>query len=168
MKHFSAKELLDSKKFNITVMAVNLVLIVVLASYLLISHSHFQKMSQTDDPGNNDATTTQEEVDQKLAEADSDVIEIYSMLLENSDFDLGEGIEFHFGSNGVYSGYFDAKNTSVENYSYEICLEDNKRINLVLYNPDKSKYVKYEMTFDENGNIVLTYPELEQSIVLEY
>ena len=160
MKHVKFKELLDSKKFNITVTIVNAVLIVGLVGYLLFLHFSASATGSAQQIADVD-------VQEVLKEADASMPGVYTALIAGSDFDLGKGMEFHFGMDGTYAGYFDADNTSVKDYTYEVSAGEES-YKLTIYSADKAKYVEYQMSFDKDGHVVLTYPGMDKSLVLEY
>jgi hypothetical protein len=155
---------LDSKKFNVTVTIINGVLIVIFVGYLI-----FLNMNHSAGASIGDAQTVSSvEADSLIEEADASMSQIYAALLQGSDFKVSEGVEFHFGYNGEYSGYFDADSKNVEAYIYNVSADEDNNFWLRIEDDNKSKYVKYEMEFDQNGNIILTYPGMEQSFLLEY
>lgn len=95
------------------------------------------------------------------------IYDIYGILLVG-DFNLGNNIEFHFSSDGSYSGFFDNDNRYVEGYTYQ--LENDAGQTLVhIYNEDKSRIVTYIMTLSEDtGNILLELPGTEDQLELKY
>lgn len=162
MKQFELKKLLDSKKFNVTVISINFSLIVILL--VILAFMHF-KTGDTEKSVQNIGDIN---VESLINEADAGMPDVYRALLENSDFDLGNDIEFHFGEDGVYAGYFDADNKNVSDYHYIIAPDKEGNYTLTISNDDKSKYVEYSMSFDADGNILLNYPGMDQSLVLKY
>lgn len=181
MKQFISG-LLDSKKFNIAVISINGILIIGLSCYLVVMNVKItekdfkeeQIIRETDTEGSTSGSVDAEEpmseeidVEELIYEADTSMLDIYSALIRGTDFELGDGIEFHFGFNGEYAGYFDVDNTSMENCTYEVTIKDNAYV-LFIYNENKNKYAEYQMSFDSNGNIILTYPGMDQSLLLEY
>lgn len=95
------------------------------------------------------------------------IYDIYRLLIVG-DFKPGKDLEFHFDSDGSYSGFFDSADRFVEGYTYQ--LENNAGQMLVhIYNEDKSKIVTYIMTLSEDtGNIILEIPGTGDQIELKY
>ena len=123
----------------------------------LLQYNHFLLLQQF-----------QSDVPQFLAFALCETMpDIYTALIAGSNFDCGNGIEFHFGFENDFSGFFDTENANVEGYYYEV-LSEGKSVKLRILNTDKTKYVEYDMEFNSDGNILLTYPGMEQSILLAY
>ena len=102
-----------------------------------------------------------------LVKADEEMLELYIMILENSSFELDNGIMFRFYSEGQFEGYFDTESTDINGY-YEIAVDNDKNTVLVIYNEDKSKYVSYNISLDEAGNITLKNPVSNYEYVLEF
>lgn len=95
------------------------------------------------------------------------IYDIYGILIVGN-FKLGKDLEFNFGSDGSYSGFFDNENRFVEGYTYQ--LENNAGQTLVhIYNEDKSRIVTYVMTLsEETGNIILELPGTGKQLELKY
>lgn len=95
------------------------------------------------------------------------IYDIYELLIVGN-FKLDNDLEFNFGSDGSYNGFFDNENRFVEGYSYR--LENNAgQIQVHIYNEDKSRMVTYIMTLSENtGNIILELPETGDQLELKY
>jgi hypothetical protein len=159
-----ALKLFDSTKFNVTVTVINIVLIVALVGYLVFLNLRYSANNQSENAESQGAV----EVDKIVEDADATMTGIYATLLQGSDFELMGNIEFHFGYNSEFSGYFDVDNKSVEAYTYNVFMDEDNNFWLRIENDDKSKYVEYLMEFDQNGNIILTYPSTNQKFVLEY
>lgn len=164
-KETKGKKLLESKKFNLTITIVNLALIVLLVGCLIFMYVRNSggKNSGQDGAKKIDEVT----VDQLMSEADESMLNVYKVLLQGSNFKLENGMSFRFGIDNTFSGYFDSDNTDVEGYLYDIIVGDSNAICLQIYNSDKSKLVQYEMSFDNNGNILLTYEGMDP-LVLAY
>ena len=95
------------------------------------------------------------------------IYDIYGILLVG-DFRLGNDIEFHFRSDGSYSGFFDNGNRYVEGYNYQL-ENDAGQILVHIYSEDKSRVVTYIMTLsEETGNILLELPETGEQLELQY
>jgi hypothetical protein len=162
-------QLLDSPVFNAVVTVVNGILIIVLVCSLIFVKRHSGSSDGSPVAGESTSGQTGEvQVEELVKEADASMPGIYAALLQGSDFELSEGVEFHFGFNGAYSGFFDADNQYVESYTYSVYSDDSNVIWLKIENPDNSKYVEYQMSFDKDGNILLNYQGMEQGILLEY
>lgn len=162
MKRFEIEKLLDNKKFNAVIIIINCVIIGILIVILIFMHIN---ASGTEKPVQNIGDV---DVQTLVNEADAGMPDIYRALLENSDFDLGDGVVFHFGEDGAYAGYFDADNRDVSGYNYAVTVGEENDYTLTISNEDNSKYVEYSMSFDMDGNILLKYPGMEQSLVLKY
>lgn len=162
MKQFEIKKLLDNKKFDTAVIIVNCVIIGILVVILIFMYLN---AGETEKPVQNSGDV---DVQFLIDEADAGMLEVYRVLLENSDFDLGDGVVFHFGEDGAYSGYFDADNRDVSGYHYAVTAGEKSDCTLTISNEDNSKYVEYTMSFDMDGNILLKYPGMEQCLVLKY
>jgi hypothetical protein len=85
-------------------------------------------------------------------------------LLKGSHFDLKDDIHLYFDENGEYSGFFDSDNRDVNGYLYCTVL-NNGKVYLRIFNDDKSKVVQYEISFDEDDNIVLKHPDTKTEII---
>lgn len=103
--------------------------------------------------------------DDIMAEAGTDMLDIYSLVLQG-DFSSGSGYEYHFGRDGGYSGFFDADHPAIENGRYEI-VQDNSFDALKIYNEDAASVVKYYLTFNGDGDVVLSVPDTDVQIVLK-
>ena len=169
-KKLSGRKLLESEKFNVAIIVVNIVVIVGLVIGLIVVYINNNKSQSIDTSGSNinSEIVNDVDVDQLVEDADKTMPSVYAALIAGSDFDCGNGMEFHFGTKNEFSGFFDAKNTNVEGYFYEVVSENGKNIKLRILNTDKTKYVEYDMEFNSEGNILLTYPGMEQSILLAY
>lgn len=98
------------------------------------------------------------------------IYDIYALLIVGN-FKLGNDLEFNFGADGSYNGFFDNDHRfafAEEGYSYQ--LENNAgQIQVHIYNEDKSKIVTYIMTLsEETGNIILELPETGDQLELKY
>ena len=159
-------KLLESKKFNIAITAINVTLIVILIGtivFMYISNSKKTQNSSPDGAQKIDEVT----VDQLMNDADESMLNVYKVLIQGTIFEPADGVKFNFGSDGTFSGYFDSENSNVDSYSYEVAVNESNIICLNIYSPDKNKSVQYEMSFDSNGNIVLTNPGMDP-FILEY
>ncbi len=152
--------LLESKKFIITVIIANCIILISMVGYLLIIRTHFKT-----DIGQRETASKNETVE--YTESDSDLINIYSSLLEGCDFNLGKNIHFVFGTNGSYSGFFDTKEVKVSDYLYKVLVDDDN-IKLHIYNKEETKMISYYMAFDKNGNILLKRPNTKKAIKLKF
>lgn len=162
------KQLLDSSKFNATITIINVVLIIGVVIWLIVSISGDAKKSEINVEGENAGVVSDVDVDKLVSEADASMPGIYKALLAGSDFDCGNGMEFHFGFNGEFSGFFDANEKSVTGYTYEVLSENGKDFTLKIVSSDGKKYVEYGLKLNSDGNILLTYPGSDTSILLSY
>ncbi len=73
----------------------------------------------------------------------------------------------YFGNDGDYKGFFDEKNTNVNDYSYEVIgignntNKDGAVANVNIYNKARTKYVQYKLVYggtSENPKLLLMYP----------
>jgi len=76
--------------------------------------------------------------------------------LEGYSFYVNNVMVFNFKTGGLYSGFFDNKNTSVSGYSYELTVYYDKYL-LNIYNPDRSQAVSYTISIDSTNNLYLYY-----------
>ena len=89
------KQLLDSPKFNMVITIVNVVVIIGVVTWLLVSIFSDTKKSEINAEG--ESIVEDVDVDKMVADADATMPGIYKALLAGSDFDCGNGMEFHFG-----------------------------------------------------------------------
>ena len=150
-------KLLENKKFIVTVIILNCIVISILIGYLITT--------RVQEPPEKQSKMAEQEI--VVDESDDELENIYMSLLEGSHFSLEDDIEFNFDENGMYSGFFDSKNKKVKEYQYSIAVKE-EIVYLQILNPDKSKMVEYEMSFDENGNLVLKHQDIENAIILSY
>lgn len=153
-------KLLENKKFIATVLALNCIVICVLVGYLLyVKTREYESEKQPTVTKSSDVVT--------FDQSDKELADIYVSLLQGSHFDLEDNIHFYFNENGEYSGFFDAANPDVTGYYYYIGI-NNGTVYLRIFNEDKSKVVQYEVSFDDEDNIVLKHPDMEKEIILSY
>lgn len=100
-----------------------------------------------------------------LTQAGGEMLSLYSLVLQG-DFDSSGGYEYHFGKDGEYSGFYDAERPYIRDGQYEI-VQDNNFDVLNIYNGDGGSVVKYYLTFNGDGNVVLSVPDTDVQIVLE-
>lgn len=150
-----------SKKFIVPVLVVNVILIVCLSTHL---YSTYSRRISTDAiaSAKNEKVTNED-----IGKINSEMSNTYLMLLSGCTFNPSEDVTFSFGTDGSYAGFYDSDNKNVSGYSYEVTLQDNSYV-LNLYNEDKSKVVSYNMTINEDGNIVLSYPGTDGEFVLSF
>jgi len=152
--------LLENKKFIIIVLILNCIVACILVGYLVRA-----KISEQQTKNQVKKTANQETV--SIDESEDDLTSIYMSLLQGSHFDLGDDIHLYFDENGEYSGFFDSNNPDVSGYLYSIAI-NNETVYLQIFNKDKSKVVQYEVTFDNEDNIVLKHPNMDEPIILSY
>ena len=100
------------------------------------------------------------------SESRNDSLEdIFYSLIEGKHR-VNESMEYNFGLNGLYSGFFDDYNANVSGYSYEI-ISAGERTVLNIYNSDKSEMVTYELILSDAMQVTLYYPATEFRIRLE-
>lgn len=153
-------KLLESKKFILTVIVINCIILTIMVSYLLVIRNSFKA-------GVEKREIVAKSPSVEYTESDSDLVDIYVSLLEGCDFDLGDDIHFVFGTDGSYSGFFDSKNLEVSDYVYRVLAEDDK-LKLNIYNKEETKMVSYYMSFDKKGNIILKCPDMKNSLKLKF
>lgn len=73
---------------------------------------------------------------------------------------------------GILKANQSQKEQKNKGYSYEvISLEDNSApyvANVNIYNEGKTSVVQYKLSFDEDSNMQLCYPETNQNFKLEF
>lgn len=151
--------LLESKKFIISVMITNGVILCFLVVLLIF-------MRKGDVQGGMSDADTVSQVSE-YSDKDADLANIYVALLEGNDFTFDDGKHFIFGSDSGYSGYFNPDNPNVKDFHYQVVPEGNM-IKLMLHNKEGTHSISYEMTFDKKGNIVLQDSGDKQQIVLRF
>lgn len=157
------KTLLNSKKALVCIIFINIIIIVGLCLYL---HSTFSRRISSEAIKAENGGATTESLD--IAKINSEMSNVYSSLLSGWTFQPADDVSFTFGTDGTYSGFFDADNTNVEGYSYEITLNDSGQYVLNIFNEDKSKVVSYIVSLDDDGNIVLNYKDSVDGFVLSF
>ena len=158
------KTLFDSKKALVCIMFINIIIIVGLCLYL---HSAFsRRISAEVIKAENGGTITTESQD--ISKINSEMSNIYASLLSGSTFQPTDDVVLTFGTDGSYSGFFDADNKNVEGYSYEITLNNSSQYVLNIFNEDKSKVVSYNVSLDDDGNIVLNYKDSADGFILAF
>ena len=81
-------------------------------------------------------------------------------------YKINDFMEYKFGMNGIYSGFFDDNHTNVSGYCYEIVVfEDEAKLNI--YNAEKDKIVTYELLLIDDTSIALYYPSANLKIILK-
>lgn len=153
-------KLLENKKFIAIVLVLNCIVICILISYLVRA-----KMEERSTESQSQTVDSSDTV--SFSQSDEDLASIYMSLLWGSHFDLDNDIHFCFDESGEYSGFFDSENPDVKGYSYYINVSDGT-VYLEIYNKDKSKVVQYEVSFDQEDNIILKHPNMETPITLSY
>jgi hypothetical protein len=98
-------------------------------------------------------------------ERDSSMEQIfYSMIA--GDYVINENVEYNFGKDGIFSGFFDDANMSVKGYSYEIfVVNENAVVNI--YNHEKTVMVSYELILSGKAALALYYPAADLKIELK-
>ncbi len=155
----SINSLINNKKFLTVFLFFNIFLICCLGIYV---YNNFFRSSVV--------TVSDSEDEESFEKFDniSELSETYMLLVENTEFELEDGIIFNFGKNGEYSGFFDSENRDVEGYSYQIVKRNDKDY-LDIFNEDKSKSVSYEFSLlDDGSGISLYYEDSDSTIVLKY
>lgn len=159
----NVKTLLNSKKALVCIMFINIIIIACLCFYL---HSTFSRRISSDAIKAENGSATTESKD--IAKINSEMSNVYSSLLSGWTFQPADDVLFTFGTDGTYSGFFDAENRNVEGYTYEITLNDSDQYVLNIYNEDKNKVVSYILSLDDDGNIVLNYKDSTDGFVLSF
>ena len=170
LKGLNLKNLLDSKKFDISVIVINAILILLLSVYLVFMHSNKNINSQFDTENivGVESTEADESTRDLLQNADTLMGDNFFLLLtlNGGDYFLEDNVQFHFTADGRYSGFFDSNNLEVENYYYEVLYNGESQYVLRIKSTDNSRYVDYIMEINEDGNIVLMHPGNERSFIL--
>lgn len=154
-----AGNLLEKKSFIVTVIVLNCIIIILLVSYLFFLKG---RNRDADSP-----TIIAEEKQVNYSDKDAEMADIYVSLLEGTKFDLGDGVFFSFGSEGKYTGFFDADHRNVKDYHYKIYIKEDY-ILLNIYNKGETQLVSYNMSFDKDGNMLLRHPGMRKTIKLEF
>lgn len=175
IKNFFGKisdhKVFKSKTFNFVMIVVNVLAIIILLIWLVVSVISGNEKQKIENSGSNlnmEQNVDDVDVDSLVEEADKSMVGVYEALIRGTSFDCGNGVKFEFGFEGEYAGFFDAKNKEVTGYSYEVVVGDGKTLNLRIYNEDKTRYVEYAMKFNADGNILLTYPGTDQAFLLKF
>ena len=163
----------DSKIFKITVGIINVCLIIGLVSYLVLTLIHKNHTSSSPSQGVSVVAEkySVNDTESAMNDAEDSMMDVYYMLLQGSTVDLGNNKVLHFETDGTFNGYFDDNNTNVSNYLYEVISEsdDSQYVaNVNIYNEDKTSVVQYKLSFDENSDMQLYYPDAEQTFKLEF
>ncbi|MCI8377382.1 MAG: hypothetical protein HFH72_02550 [Lachnospiraceae bacterium] len=154
-----AGNLLEKKSFIVTVIVLNCIVISLLTGYLFF-------LKEKNHSVNKPAVAT-EEKQVHYSDKDAEMADIYASLLEGAKFDLGDGLVFSFGPEGIYAGFFDADNRNVKDYRYNINMEGDN-IFLNIYNKEETRLVSYDMSFDKNGDMLLRHPDMKETIKLKF
>jgi hypothetical protein len=88
----------------------------------------------------------------------------YSVII--GDYVINENMEYNFGVDGTFSGFFDDKNRSVKGYTYEIFVV-NEEAYINIYNDEKTAKVSYELILLGESKLALYYPAADLKIVLK-
>ena len=86
--------------------------------------------------------------------------------IEGYSFYVNNIMVFNFKTGGIYSGFFDNKNTSVSGYSYEITVYYDKYL-LNIYNTDKTQAVSYVLSMDSSNNLYIYYEGADATMRLK-
>lgn len=92
---------------------------------------------------------TNESVAETINNADAEMGDIANILLLG-DHQTADGKKFCFGSDGIYTGYFDAKNTDVTG-TYTVKTTSGESTLTITY---KNKDVDYSLKYDESSNFL--------------
>lgn len=157
-------KLLDSKKFIVTAIILNGVVMVFLV-VLIFWLKHTTTGTPDSTPAGIGLAGATEEYE--YTDSDDSLSSIYMTLLENTSAELENGLYYRFGKNGSYSGFFDANNPEVKDYIYKISADDNDML-LTIYNKEETQMVTYTLVIMDDGNMALDYPGFESQIVLSY
>lgn len=161
--------LTKSKKFEIIVCIINVILIVFMIVYLF--NAFVGKKDSTSSNSHGAADT-----DFSFEEADDALTNVYVTLIKGTNVNIGKDKHMHFGNNGDYEGFFDEKDTNVKGYSYEVIgatdnfAQDGAVASVNIYNKDRSKFVQYKLVYggtSENPELLLMYPKTGKTYSLE-
>lgn len=152
----STLDLLESRKFIMTVIILNVILFVFLAGYVILHvvKTNREQIDQVQGGRRSEQWTRQAQLDGKDG-TEEELENIYEQLLEGLDFEPEEGISFHFGENREFSGYFDKDNTKVNGFFYEVIV-DGADIMLNLFDKENTKRVSYSLYILNDGNLEIS------------
>lgn len=153
-----AGNLLEKKSFIVTVIVINCIVI-----FLLVGCLFFLKAKNQDTVS--PIAIAEEQVN--YSDRDSEMANIYVSLLEGTKFDLGDGIVFSFGLEGKYAGFFDTDHKNVKDYHYKVDMKEDN-ILLSIYDKKETQLVSYNISFDQDGNMLLRHPDMKKTIKLEF
>ncbi len=149
--------LFNNRKFLVSVIGFNLILIIALVLYVLDAFFGISMFSKKDEP-----------TDDIVIEEQAELSDTYTYLVEDYQFELDDGSVFSFGLNGQYEGFFDSGNKNVTGYTYQFVKKDGIDY-LEIYNEDKSRSVSYEFNLLEDGSgFLLCQPQTNTRILLTY
>lgn len=153
-----------SKKFEIGVCILNIILIIVMIGYLFHAFA-----------GKN--TVEVDDTEFSFDEANDAMADVYTTLIKGTNVNISNDKQMHFGTDGTFSGFFDENSTDVEGYSYEVLgitndVDQNGAVAIVnIYNQDRSQYVQYHLVYGGNSDepeLLLQYPGSGKTYALEF
>ena len=159
-----------SKKFEIGVCILNIILIIVMIVYLFHAFAGKKEV----------ATSNADMVDDtefSFDEANDAMADVYTTLIKGTNVNISNDKQMHFGTDGTFSGFFDENSTDVEGYSYEVQgitddADQNGAVAIVnIYNQDRSQYVQYHLVYgvkSDEPELLLQYPESGKTYALEF
>lgn len=130
-------KLFSSRKFLIICIIANSLFILIISGFLLFRSSNATSLSHQD-PSNVTAYETEKS---------------FQNLIAGSTYTSGDK-SFDFKSDNVYQGYFNKKNESVKDASYDIAYDSEKHSGVILIKY-KNSSVLYDIDIDDQGNISL-------------
>ena len=156
-----------TKYFKILFMILNAAIILGLISYILFLRSGGLTFSKKA-PDVATQTYTEEEIAQAMERAGENMISIYGNLLPGSRAEFSDGNVMQFSADGVFSGYFNSENPSIEGTYIVTASDDEYLADVNIYNGESSDYVQYKLMYNENKDFMLYYPADNAYIALVY
>ncbi len=150
------KEKLTKWFVHVNVVAASVLLCLLIL--MIYDKTHSRKITSKD------ASSGGTAVEKKINDSMSN---LYLSMLSGWSYKLDKDTAFSFGRNNSYSGFFDKDHKDVKKCSYDVSLNEESGSHMLnIYNEDKSAMVSYEISLDNDGNVLLTYPGSENSFVL--
>lgn len=161
-----------SKKFEISVCILNIILIIVMIGYLFHAFAGKKEVATS-----NADTVKVDDTEFSFDEANDAMADVYTTLIKGTNVNISNDKQMHFGTDGTFSGFFDENSTDVEGYSYEVWgitndADQNGAVAIVnIYNQDRSQYVQYHLVYGGNSDepeLLLQYPGSGKTYALEF
>lgn len=97
------------------------------------------------------------EEEKTLSEAEN--YQVIYMALIPGTYQAEDGMVFIFGTDGTFEGYFNAENTNVKQYKYEITGKIGVESFIKISNPTYTESVTYPLEITTDGKIYMYYSE---------